>query len=210
MNRTARLLLAVGFLLAVTGCTVAPSSSAARGEVDAAGYLGGKSLPEPYAMPDVALTDATGQSYNLSASPSKPVTLLFFGYTNCREVCVAVLSDIAAALQRMEPDARDQIQVVFVTTDPERDRPTKIRRYLRQFNPDFVGLTGPMADIKRAAGKVGVDIQVMDKRSGRGYEVAHSAHVVGFSRNEGVVIWLEGTPIAALKHDFTLLVDRSR
>jgi protein SCO1/2 len=64
--------------------------------------------------------------------------------------------------------------------------------------------------IKRTADDVGVDIQGMKKLPSGGYEVGHSAQVIGFSRNSGVVLWTPGTPIAALKHDFALLVERSR
>ena len=54
--------------------------------------------------------------------------LLFFGYTNCPDVCRAVLADVALALQRLGPADRDQIQVIFVTTDPARDTPAGSRR----------------------------------------------------------------------------------
>jgi protein SCO1 len=202
-------LLAVSLLLLITGCT-APSAPAGQGNADPAGYTGGASLPEAYAMPEISLTDTSGRPYNLATTPSKPVTLLFFGYTHCPDVCIAVLSDVSLALQRMTPADRDQIQLVFVTTDPARDQETQIRHYLDRFNTSFVGLTGPLATIKRAATQVGVDIQGMKKLPSGGYEVGHSAQVIGFSRNSGVVIWTPGTPIAALKHDFALLVERSR
>ena len=161
-------------------------------------------------MPEVSLTDTSGRPYNLSTTPSKPVTLLFFGYTHCPDVCIAVLSDVSLALQRLAPADRDQIQMVFITTDPARDHEKQIRRYLDRFSPTFVGLTGPMSTIKRAASDVGVEIEGMRKLPSGGYEVGHSAQVIGFSRNSGVVIWTPGTPIAALKHDFALLVERSR
>ena len=161
-------------------------------------------------MPEVSLTDTSGRPYNLSTTPSKPVTLLFFGYTHCPDVCIAVLSDVSLALQRLAPADRDQIQMVFVTTDPARDQEKQIRRYLDRFNPTFVGLTGPMSTIKRAASDVGVEIEGMRKLPSGGYEVGHSAQVIGFSRNSGVVIWTPGTPLGALKHDFALLVERSR
>ena len=203
-------LLAIGVLLLISGCTAAPSGPSGHRDADPAGYMGGSSLPEPYAMPAVSLTDTSGRPYNLSTTPSKPVTLLFFGYTHCPDVCIAVLSDVSLALQRLAPADRDQIQLVFVTTDPARDQETQIRRYLDRFNPSFVGLTGPMSTIKRAASDVGVDIEGKKKLPSGGYEVGHSAQVIGFSRNSGVVIWTPGTPVAALKHDFALLVDRSR
>ena len=161
-------------------------------------------------MPEVSLTDTSGRPYNLATTPSKPVTLLFFGYTHCPDVCIAVLSDVSLALQRLTPADQDQIQLIFITTDPARDKEKRIRHYLDRFSPTYVGLTGPMSTIKRAAGEVGVEIEGMKKLPSGGYEVGHSAQVIGFSRNSGVVIWTPGTPIGALKHDFALLVERSR
>jgi protein SCO1/2 len=202
-------LLAVSLVLLV-GCTAPRQDGTAQGYADPNGYLGGSSLPEPYTMPDITLTDTSGQPYNLATSPSKPVTLLFFGYTKCPDVCITVLADLATALQRMPSSDRDHIQVVFVTTDPARDDGRQIRSYLDRFDSTFVGLTGPLATIKKAAGKVGVDIEGMQKLPSGGYEVGHSAQVIGFDRTSGVVLWTPETPIAALMHDFTLLVERSR
>jgi protein SCO1/2 len=201
-------LMAVIVLL-ISGCIAAPSGPTGQRNADPAGYTGGSSLPEPYSMPEISLTDTSGRPYNLATTPSKPVTLLFFGYTNCPDVCITVLSDVALTLQRLAPADRDQIQFIFVTTDPARDKEKQIRRYLDRFNPSFVGLTGSLPMIKRAATQVGVDIQGMKKLPSGGYEVGHSAQVIGFSRNSGVVLWTPGTPIAALKHDFALLVERS-
>jgi len=209
MSTAACSMMAVVVLL-ISGCIAAPSGPPGQRNADQAGYAGGSSLPEPYSMPEISLTDTSGRPYNLATTPSKPVTLLFFGYTNCPDVCITVLSDVALALQRLAPANRDQIQFIFVTTDPARDKEKQIRRYLDRFNPSFVGLTGPLPMIKRAATQVGVDIQGMKKLPSGGYEVGHSAQVIGFSRNSGVVLWTPGTPIASLKHDFALLVERSR
>ncbi len=211
MSRTAlpAALLAVGLLILV-GCTSPRQEGTAQGYADPAGYQGGSSLPEPYTMPDIALTDTSGRPYNLARSPSKPVTLLFFGYTKCPDVCVTVLADLATALQRMPSADRDHIQVVFVTTDPARDNAKRIRAYLDRFDPTFVGLTGPLGTIKKAAGQVGVDIEGMEKLPSGGYEVGHSAQVIGFHRTSGVVLWTPETSIAALIHDFGLLVERAR
>jgi protein SCO1/2 len=210
MSTAARSLMAIVVLLLVSGCIAAPSGPSGQRNADPAGYTGGSSLPEPYLMPEVSLTDTSGRPYNLATTPSKPVTLLFFGYTHCPDICVAVLSDVALAMQRLSAADRDQIQFIFVTTDPARDKEKQIRRYLDRFNPSFVGLTGPLSMIKTAATEVGVDIEGVKKLPSGGYEVGHSAQVIGFSRNSGVVLWTPGTPIAALKHDFALLVERSR
>jgi protein SCO1/2 len=208
MSIAACSLMAVIVLL-ISGCIAAPSGPTGQRNADPAGYTGGSSLPEPYSMPEISLTDTSGRPYSLATTPSKPVTLLFFGYTNCPDVCITVLSDVALTLQRLAPADRDQIQFIFITTDPARDKEKQIRRYLDRFNSSFVGLTGPLPMIKRAATQVGVDIQGMKKLPSGGYEVGHSAQVIGFSRNSGVVLWTPGTPIAALKHDFALLVERS-
>jgi protein SCO1/2 len=203
-------LLSVVVLLLISGCIAAPSGPSGQRNADPGGYIGGSSLPEPYSMPEITLTDTSGRPYNLATTPSKPVTLLFFGYTHCPDTCVAVLSDVALALQRLPAADRDQLQMIFVTTDPARDNEKRIRRYLDRFNPSFVGLTGSLSMIKRAATQVGVDIEGMKKLPSGGYEVGHSAQVIGFSRDSGVVLWTPGTPIAALKHDIGLLVERSR
>jgi protein SCO1/2 len=212
VNRTAMraVLVAVGLLMLVSGCTRPTPQTPGYVSADPEGYVGGSSLPQPYTMPDVSLTDTAGRPYNLATSPSRPVTLMFFGYTKCPDVCITVLSDLALALQRLDAAERDHIQVVFVTTDPARDKPAVIRKYLDGFDPTFVGLTGSLATIKQAAGQVGVDIEGMKKLPSGGYEVGHSSQVIGFNRTSGVVLWTPETAIADLKHDFALLVEKSR
>ncbi|MDX6320836.1 MAG: hypothetical protein QOF52_694 [Propionibacteriaceae bacterium] len=198
-------------MVAALGCTAPTNQNAVvRQEADPSGFHGA-ALPNPYVMPDTALTDTSGRSFNLRSSPSKPVTLVFFGYTNCPDVCIAVLSDVALALKRMDAAARDQIQMVFVTTDPKRDTERRIRAYLDRFDPSFIGLTGDLTTIKRVGERVGVEIEGMRKLPSGGYEVGHGAQVIGFDRQrEGVVLWTQSTPIADLMHDFELLVDKQR
>jgi protein SCO1/2 len=202
-------LLIIGLLVLLAGCT-SPQPTVTRNP-DPGGYLGGTSVPEPYDLPEATLTDTSGNSYNLATSPSKPVVLLFFGYTHCPDVCVTVLADVAQALNRMNPADRDQVQMVFITTDPARDKPRVVGKYLERFDPAFIGLTGELSTIKAVANRVGVHIEGLNKLPSGGYEVGHSAQVIGFNRDrQGVVIWTPETPIADLKHDFALLVERSR
>lgn len=201
---------AIGLVFLLVACT-APQRTVARADPDPGGYHGGTSVPEPYELPATSLIDASGHSYNLATSPSKPVVLLFFGYSHCPDVCTTVLADVAQAISRMDPADRDQVQMIFITTDPARDKPQVIARYLERFDPSFVGLTGDLSTIKDVAGRVGVDIEGTKKLPSGGYEVGHSAQVIGFDRErDGVVIWTPETPIADLKDDFTLLVERSR
>jgi protein SCO1/2 len=201
-------------LLWAAGCT-APASDAdrplVRVDADPAGFLGGSSLPAPYVMPDATLTDSSGGDYNLRTSPSTPVTLVFFGYTHCPNVCIGVLSDVATALSRMPVGSRNQVQLIFVTTDPARDTGQVIKSYLARFDPSFIGLTGDLSTITSVAERVGVDIQGLKKLPGGGYEVGHSTQVIGFDeQHRGVVIWTPSTPIGDLTADFEHLVAQQR
>ncbi len=197
-------------LLVATSCTAAGQPAAVR-HADDAGYRAGTFLADPYDLPDQTLTDGTGRPYNLKTSPTKPVLLLFFGYVHCPDVCRAVLAEVATALQRSEAGVRQEIQVVFITTDPARDTPAAIRAYLDRFDPGFIGLTGDLATIKKIAHRVGVDISGTKKLPSGGYDVAHSAQVIGFdAARRGVVLWTPENSITDLKHDYALLVQRAR
>jgi len=205
-------LLLVLILVSGVGCT-APTKQIAviGGQGDPGGYRGGTSVPQPYRMPDLTLRDTSGNAYNLLTSPSKPVTLLFFGYTHCPDVCVGVLSEVASALSRMPDGSADQIQLIFITTDPPRDKGPVIESYLRRFDPTFLGLTGDLGTIKTVAGQVGVDITGVHQLPDGGYEVGHSAQVIGFDRHHrGVVLWAPSTPIGDLTQDFELLVAKQQ
>lgn len=195
------------------GCTAPTKNNAVdvRHDPDPSGFHGGTSLPDPYTMPNKTLTDTSERPYNLATSPSKPVTLVFFGYTHCPDVCLTVLSDVAQALSRMNPASRDHIQMVFITTDPARDNAKVVRAYLARFDPTFIGLTGDLANIKSIAERLGVDIEGTKKLPSGGYEVGHSAQVIGFDKQrKGVVLWTPSTPVGDMTHDFELLVARQQ
>lgn len=208
--RLTLVLLAVVAVL--TACT-APEPGAGvvvRRTADPSG-LRGAVLTQPYEVPDVTLTDTAGQAYNLRTTPSRPVTLVFFGYTNCPDVCIGVLSDVASAVRRMDPATRADVQVVFVTTDPARDDARATRTYLDRFDPAFTGLTGDLGTITRAAEGLGVAVEEMKQLPSGGYEVGHGAQLVGIGRDERAhVVWTPSTPIGDLIHDFTLFAQQQR
>ncbi|HIT75648.1 MAG TPA: SCO family protein [Candidatus Avipropionibacterium avicola] len=167
-------------------------------------------MQNPYQVPEDSLTDTSGQSYNLSSSPATPVTLVFFGYTHCPDVCITVMSDLAVALKRSEDGVRDRITVAFVTTDPARDDPDTIRSWLDRFDPSFVGLTGDLDVIKDMAEQLGVVVEGMKKLPSGGYEVGHGAQVIGVRQDEGgVIVWTPSTPVGDLRNDLSRLVDES-
>lgn len=204
------MLLLVGLLLLVSGCTAPVEDAGARLDPAGEGYRGGIVPPVPYTVPSVVLTDTSGGDYDLTTSPARPVTLLFFGYTSCREVCPVVLADLALALRRLSPADRERITTVFVTTDPARDDPARIRRYLDRFDPGFVGLTGSPGQIRVLARAVGVELAGRRERDGGDYSLGHSAQLVGLDRDRrGVVVWQPGVAVADLGDDLALLVRRA-
>lgn len=88
---------------------------------------------------DFTLTDGQGKPFSLSDLKGK-VVILAFGFTNCPDVCPTELFIYSEALQQLGEQA-DNVKVVFVSVDPERDTPELIGRYAAQFNPNFIGLT---------------------------------------------------------------------
>jgi protein SCO1/2 len=122
----------------------------------------GLELATPYTKPSFTLTDQTGAPYDFAARTQDRPTLLFFGYTNCPDICPTTLADISIALATVAPAIAEQVQMVFVTTDPARDDPTVLQEYLQRFPvsaaPPFVGLTGTQADIDAAQLAAGVPL----------------------------------------------------
>jgi protein SCO1 len=208
VKRVAGVLLAMALLLGA--CTSAGGNAIVSESEDPSGYRGAY-LTDPYRMPDQTLTDTSGRDFNLRTSPSKPVVLMFFGYTHCPDVCVSTLADVALALNQMEPHRREQVQMILVTTDPARDTGPVMRKYLDRIDPTFIGLTGRPGTIKTVADRLGVSIEGEEKLPGGGYDVVHSAQVIGFDKmRNGVVVWTPGTPVGDLRHDIELLVSRQQ
>ena len=85
--------------------------------------------------------------------------MVFFGYTNCPDVCQVVMGNIASAYQRLDESQRTRVRVVFVTTDPARDDARELTSYLARFNPDFTGVTGSLKDIDTLGKPMGIFIK---------------------------------------------------
>ena len=204
------MLLTAGMVLLLSGCTASAEAPDTPGSAEAEGYRAGLLPSVPFAVPSVVLTDTSGGHYDPTTSPAHPVTLVFFGYTSCDDVCPAVLADLALALRRLPAADRDRITTLFVTTDPARDDPARIRAYLDRFDPAFVGLTGDPGAIRTLARAVGVEIAGREERADGDYAVGHSAQVVGLDRSRrGVVVWPPDVAVDDLAHDLGLLVARS-
>jgi protein SCO1 len=175
----------------------------------ASGDFNGIVLDQPYPEPADSFTDMSGQPFTFAADAKRPVVLVFFGYTNCPDVCSTVLAGVAAALRPLDPGTRKQVELVFITTDPARDTGPVMRAYLDRFDPTFIGVTAPMPEIQEVATGLGVAITGHDA-SGAGYTVGHGAQVLGFGPNKTAgVIWLPGTPVRDLRADVVRLASQA-
>ncbi len=133
----------------------------------------------PFHKPEFVLTDDTGHRYDFGQRTEGQLTLLYFGYTHCPDVCPITMETLAGALSGLPDQA---VTVVFVTTDPARDTPTVIHRWLGDINPNFVGLTGTPAQLKAAQQAAGVSIAIPDKPDRNGnYTVGHAASVLAYT-----------------------------
>jgi len=128
---------------------------------------------------DFALTDHLGQPRTLADYRGK-VVVVFFGFTQCPDVCPTTLAEMAQALRELGPRA-ERVQVLFVTVDPERDTPAALKQYLASFDPRIVGLTGHPTDIAAAADALNSFYERIDKPDGS-YTVDHTLKVHFFDR----------------------------
>ena len=129
--------------------------------------------------PDFALTDETGQPFQLSDLRGKWI-LLAYGYTHCPDVCPLTLSHLRDVKKTVDPDG-DEVQVVFVTIDPERDTPDIMHKYVGHFDKlfpqKFKGLSGTPAEIAAAAQPYRVKYEKKETGSADGYSMNHTAEV---------------------------------
>jgi protein SCO1/2 len=122
---------------------------------------------------DFSLTDHNGQQRTLADFRGK-VVAVFFGYTHCPDVCPTTLSDFAAGLQQMGPKA-DEVQVIFVTVDPERDTPELLRAFVPAFNPSFLGMYADAETLERLAREYKVVYEKTSVKAPGDYLIDHSA-----------------------------------
>ena len=164
--------------------------------------LHGVVLPEPYTLDEATLTDTTGATFALRDRLARPLTLVFFGYTNCDDVCSTVLSNITSARGRLTDEQAALVDTWFITTDPARDDPEALAAYLERFDSGFAGLTGPIDTLTTVADSVHVALQAGRRLPSGGYEVIHGTPVLAVLPDGSVpVLWTEDTSAAELAAD---------
>jgi protein SCO1/2 len=141
----------------------------------------GSLIDPPFPAADFALTDQHGETFILSDHGGE-VVLIFFGYTNCPDVCPVTLSEFRQVKAQLGEKA-DRVQFVYITVDPARDTVERIGEHLENFDPTFVGLTGDLSDLEPVWKAYGVYAAKVDTGSVAGYLVDHTARVYAIDVN---------------------------
>lgn len=134
--------------------------------------------PEPRTLHGFSLIDQQNRPFTESSLRGH-WTFLFFGYTYCPDICpttLAVLKQATGLLRQQQTDT-PKVQVVFVSVDPERDTPTILERYLRFFDPAFLGVTGTLSQIDQFVTQVGAGYRKELPQGAGQYLISHTASV---------------------------------
>ena len=208
--RSRKALLALPVLLLASAC---------GGGADAdTGELSGTVLDPPFAVSATPLVDTEGEAYSLAADTDKDLTLVFFGYTHCPDICGQVMATLAGTLSRLDGEQRDRLDVVFVTTDPARDDEATVEKYVTAFDPSIIGVTGDLDDIVPVAASMKVAIGYFDAAGKelspeelprtQNYDVEHGTQVFAVDSDDDVTMfWGADVSQAQLAHDVTMLLD---
>ena len=165
-------------------------------------------------------SNITGAMPNLSfslidANHNKPVTaeeyqgkvvMLFFGFTHCPDVCPTTLLQLQKALSMMGEQAK-QVQVLFVTVDPERDGQQALKHYTENFGSQVIGLYGDVEQLEKLAKTYGVSHERQQADTGDNYDISHGSVVYVFDYTGAIRLLVRGNdPVEAIASDLKRLV----
>ena len=151
------------------------------------------------------LPDASGKPRTLADFKGK-VTLVFFGFTQCPDVCPTALAEVAEVKQKLGADG-DKVQSVFVTVDPERDTPAVVGAYVAAFGRDFVALRGSLEQTQAAAKEFKVFFAKVPGKTAGSYTMDHTAGSFVFDPQGRVRLFVRnGGGADAIGHDVKLLL----
>ena len=182
------------------------ASLAPAQQANAGIYRGGIVTP-PLPKPRFVLNDTASAPFDFRQRTEGFVTLLFFGYTYCPDQCPMHMANLGAALKKLPVGLADQVKLVFVTTDPARDTPAVLRRWLDRFDRRFIGLTGTGRAIEAVQRASGVPLATKTGLSATDYAVSHANFVVAYTKDDlAHVIYPGGIGKDDWVHDLPLLI----
>jgi len=191
-----KLLALLAFTVLLAGCDKVNNRPVAFQNTDLTGL--------DYAR-DFALTDHNGKPRTIADFKGK-VVVMFFGYTQCPDVCPTTMVEMANVVKELGPSGKD-VQVLFVTIDPERDKPELLAQYVPAFNPSFLGLYGDAAATARTAKEFKVFYAKVPGTTPENYSMDHTAGSYVFDRNGKIRLFLRhGKGAASIVPDLRQLL----
>ncbi|MFF8968710.1 SCO family protein [Streptomyces sp. NPDC014995] len=204
----AALLAAATLTLSACGSGDSGSSSPVAAVSEDGSQQAATVLDQPFTKPNLVLTDTQGKQYDLRKETAGHPTLLYFGYTHCPDVCPLTMSNIAVAKKQLPKAEQDDLRVVFVTTDPDRDTPAALGTWLKGIDPQAVGLTGDFTTIQTAARTLGISIEPPHKDKNGKLVSTHGTQVIAFSpkTNGGYLLYGEDATVDDYTKDLPKIV----
>jgi protein SCO1/2 len=201
-------LIALALLALIIGITLSKWQSAPG----KAPQISGTILPKPRPLPDVRLTDNKARPLTPDSLKGK-WTLMFFGYTNCPDICPAALTVLqqAAGLMEQKPPVMDKVRILFVSVDPQRDTPAVLDKYVKYFHKAFMGATADDKTLKLLTRRLGIVYYISKKDKAGRYTVDHSAQILLLDRQARLYAVFTGPHDARkLATDIRTLIKASR
>jgi protein SCO1/2 len=173
------------------------------------GDLKGPRLETPLPRPGFVLENLDGTPFHFREATQGRLTFLFFGYINCPDVCPLHMANLASALRELPEAQRRAVQVIFVTTDPERDTPERLREWVSRFDSGFVALRGSPLALETAQRSLAMPPAWREGElaGGRGYAIAHATQLWAFTADDSAhVMYPWGITRDVLAEDLAILV----
>ena len=181
-------------IVALTACSPADNNS----EPDSGSIFSGPTMTPARPKPDFTFTTVDGKPYDFRTETAGKLTYLFFGYTHCPDVCPLHMANLGAVYKKLPYSDQQKIRVIFVTTDPERDTPERLRTWLSNFSTDFVPVGGRPEELNALQQSMGMPPSVKETAPAGSpagsYGVAHGAAVLTFTPDDSLrVLYPFGT-----------------
>ncbi len=161
-----------GAVTPANGAAVSSQSTSSAAAETAAGFNATDITGTGFGK-DIELVDQDGKPVKLLDAYRGKVMVVFFGFTQCPDVCPTTMAELAQVREKLDPEQRDQLQVIMISIDPQRDTPPVIKQYVSAFDSSFVGLTGSDEQIAKVAGSFKAYYKKVD--SGQSYTMEHSS-----------------------------------
>lgn len=205
--------LLVASVLTLSACGTGDGSTTSVAEVSDTGPRKAATvLDQPFTKPDLVLTDTKGKAYDLRKETEGKPTLIYFGYTNCPDVCPLTMNNLVVAkkevAKKVSKSELANLRLVFVTTDPERDTPAELGKWLKGIDSEIVGLTGDFDEIQAGARTLGISINPPTKDKNGKTISEHGTQVIAFSpkTDGGYVLYGEDATVQDYEKDLPKLL----